>query len=86
MATHSIAGIDGHPAILKERLIGIQANTFWKPHHELDGATALQGAAPEPFTNELVDLHHRFGMRIWGGCCGTNQHHIEAVAKRLGSG
>ena len=72
-------------AMLRDRLIGIQANTSEKPPHELDGAGTLQGAAPEPFADELVNLHHRFGMRILGGCCGTNQHHIEAVAKRLSS-
>jgi homocysteine S-methyltransferase len=83
-----MAGLDGllaTPGVLRDRLLGIQANTSEKPPHELDAAAALQGAPAEPFAEALLELHHRYGMRILGGCCGTDQRHIEAVARRIKS-
>jgi homocysteine S-methyltransferase len=76
-----MAGLDGllsTPGVLRDRLLGIQANTSEKPPHELD-------APAEPFAEALLELHHRYGMRILGGCCGTDQRHIEAVARRIKS-
>jgi methionine synthase I (cobalamin-dependent) len=31
----------------------------------------------------MVDLHRRFGLRILGGCCGTDARHIHSLAARL---
>ena len=81
-----VSGLDSllsGPGRLRDRLIGIQANTSEKPPHELDGAASLQSIAPEPFADAMADLHHRYQMRILGGCCGTDQRHIEAVARRI---
>lgn len=37
--------------------------------------------------NELADYHERFvkeyGVNLVGGCCGTTQHHISEIAKRM---
>ncbi len=68
---------------LRRRLLGIQANTSTQPPEALDGADELLGASPEPFADALFDLHRRCGLKILGGCCGTDQRHIEALARRL---
>lgn len=65
------------------RLMGIQANTSERPPDELDGRATLDGADPGPFADLLTDLNRRYGLKIIGGCCGTDERHIDAVARRL---
>jgi homocysteine S-methyltransferase len=65
------------------RLRGIQANTSALRPEELDGSAVLQSADPEPFADGLMDLHRRFGLKILGGCCGTDHRHITAIAERM---
>lgn len=65
------------------RLWGIQANTSTRTPDELDGRKTLDGASPEPFADMLADLNRRHGLKIIGGCCGTDHRHLAAVARRL---
>lgn len=69
--------------LLRNRLWGIQANTSAKNPDELDGSDALDTAEPEPFADKVANLHTQFGMKVLGGCCGTDHRHIEAIANRL---
>ncbi|HSO19876.1 MAG TPA: homocysteine S-methyltransferase family protein, partial [Desulfosarcina sp.] len=64
--------------LLKGRLLGIQANTSTQRPEALDGSEALDGAEPEGFADDVLALHDRFGMKILGGCCGTDHRHIRA--------
>jgi homocysteine S-methyltransferase len=68
------------------RLIGLQANTSAKAPEELEGLDQLETEAPEIFAEALASLHRNFGLRILGGCCGTDDRHIRALARRLGTG
>jgi homocysteine S-methyltransferase len=77
------AAISQSPAVAR-RLIGLQANTSTKSPEELDNRGSLDGAQPEPFASAMVGLHHWFGTKILGGCCGTDNRHIAAIARRLG--
>ncbi|WP_319407596.1 homocysteine S-methyltransferase family protein [uncultured Desulfosarcina sp.] len=69
--------------LLRNRLWGIQANTSAKNPEELDGSDDLDTAEPEPFADKMATLHTQFGLKVLGGCCGTNHRHIEAIAKRM---
>jgi homocysteine S-methyltransferase len=66
-----------------ERLIGFQANTSARSPEELDGLEQLDGSEPEGFAEELLGLYHKFGIKVIGGCCGTDNRHIEAIAERF---
>jgi homocysteine S-methyltransferase len=77
------AAISQSPAVAR-RVIGLQANTSTRSPEELDRRGALDGAEPEPFANAMVGLHHWFGTKILGGCCGTDNRHIAAIARRIG--
>jgi S-methylmethionine-dependent homocysteine/selenocysteine methylase len=70
-------------SLLQERLIGIQANTSAKSPEELDDSAELQGEDPEVFANSMRQLHEKFGIKLLGGCCGTNQQHIECLAGKI---
>ncbi len=62
------------------RLLGLQANTSTKSPEELDGLASLDTSEPEEFAEAMIALHRRFGIRILGGCCGTDARHIDAIA------
>jgi methionine synthase I (cobalamin-dependent) len=70
-------------SISKNRLIGLQANTSKKSSDELDKLTHLDIEDPKPFSASMIKLYDIFGTRILGGCCGTNNLHIEAIAKKI---
>ncbi len=73
----------GMRALRTGRFLGLQANTSSKSPEELDGAEELEGEAAAEFASGMYDLRSRFGLRVLGGCCGTDAAHIAALARRL---
>jgi homocysteine S-methyltransferase len=67
----------------RDRILGLQANTSPKSPGELEGSEDLETEDPGRFAESMVDLHRRFGLRILGGCCGTDARHIRSLAARL---
>jgi homocysteine S-methyltransferase len=65
-----------------ERLIGLQANTSTRSPEELDGLEFLDSDDPDSFSEAMLELNRRFGTRILGGCCGTDDRHIRSIARR----
>ena len=69
---------------LRERVIGLQANTSRRSPEELDHLDHLDDAdTPAVFADAMLDVHRRFGIKILGGCCGTDDRHIREVAERI---
>ena len=66
-----------------ERFLGIQANTAALPPEELDGREELACSPPNRLAERMVRLQRDFGLRIFGGCCGTDGSHMEELARRL---
>ena len=65
-----------------ERLGGIRANASRKSHAELDGAEALDSGDPDALAAEYRALKPRLpAARILGGCCGTDQRHVERICE-----
>ncbi|MBI4873634.1 MAG: homocysteine S-methyltransferase family protein [Acidobacteria bacterium] len=68
---------------LRPRVLGLQANTSSKTPAEFDGLPCLDTEPPDAFAQAMAALHAEFGLRILGGCCGTDGSHIRALAGRL---
>lgn len=68
-----------------ERFIGIQPNASSLPPHILDGSGEVHNSDPEELAEEVFALEPGIRLRIVGGCCGTDESHLEAIAKRLAS-
>jgi S-methylmethionine-dependent homocysteine/selenocysteine methylase len=68
---------------ITDRLLGFQANTSSKSPDELDNLAYLDTSDPEEFSASMISLHNRFGLKILGGCCGSDSTHITAIAKRI---
>ncbi len=74
-----------HHSFIKDRLIGLQANTSPRSPEELDNLEYLDCEAPDSFANSTVKTARDYGLKIIGGCCGTDERHIEAMAEMLES-
>ncbi len=70
------------PAFFK-RLVGIQANASSLDHAQLDGSEQLQQDPLPDWTRNMVKLNREFGVRILGGCCGTDHIYLKSLADAL---
>lgn len=63
-------------------LHGIVANASRQSHAELDEAEVLDDGDPEELAGQLAALRRdRPGLRILGGCCGTDLRHLAEIAR-----
>jgi homocysteine S-methyltransferase len=66
------------------RVQGVRANASTRSHAELDAAEDLDDGDPATFGREMARLHARVpSLRVLGGCCGTDERHIRAVARAV---
>ena len=70
---------DRQPLELFERLIGCQANASSLDHCDLDQAAELAAESVTDWSEAMRELHTRHGMRILGGCCGTDADYLRAL-------
>ena len=82
---HLDAALAGMPAAAPPtgRLLGLQANASRLSPEALDGRALLDASVPDEFAAAMVRLHRRYGLKILGGCCGTDQRHLQAMAAAL---
>lgn len=71
------------PVQLFDRLLGIQANSSSKSHNELDGAKDLQQDPLPDWGKNMLQLHLKFGVKILGGCCGTDDTYLQYLIDHL---
>jgi len=65
-----------------ERVRGVRANASTLSHAELDEADELDDGDPVDLAARYVDLRpHLPGLSVLGGCCGTDDRHIRAMAE-----
>lgn len=65
------------------RFLGIQANASRKSPDELDGLAELDAEEPEELSDSIIKLSNMGGLKLLGGCCGTDNRHIEAIASKV---
>jgi homocysteine S-methyltransferase len=68
------------PAALFERLMGYLANASSLDHCDLDGAAELQMESVSEWGGLMLELNRHYGLKVLGGCCGTNEEHLEYIA------
>ncbi|WP_238918953.1 homocysteine S-methyltransferase family protein [Clostridium sp. YIM B02555] len=69
--------------LVKSRFCGIQANTSPLSPEELDNYSDLKSSDSVSLAVEMMKLEQYFTPKIFGGCCGTDNTHIEEIAKRI---
>jgi S-methylmethionine-dependent homocysteine/selenocysteine methylase len=60
-----------------KRLIGIQANASSLDHDQLEASKELKSESVEEWGNLMVKLNRNFGLKVLGGCCGTDGKHLQ---------
>ena len=64
-----------------ERIGGIRANASKMSHDELDAAPELDAGDPEELAEDYRGLMRLLpGLRVLGGCCGTDHRHVGAIS------
>lgn len=71
---------------VRQRMIGLLANTAALSPEDLDNNSQLVEEEPEAFGASVAALGADLGLKILGGCCGTDGRHLSALAARLQSG
>ena len=71
------------PQRILSRLIGFQANASSLDHSQLDGAGTLQTDDMSDWGNLMIELNKKFGIKILGGCCGTNYKHLQYIVQNI---
>lgn len=65
-----------------KRILGIKANASTKSHAELDESETLDAGDPIDLGRRYRELTRSFpGVRILGGCCGTDHRHVAAICE-----
>lgn len=64
------------------RIGGIRANASRKSHAELDASPVLDIGDPAELGRQYHELRSRLPrLFVLGGCCGTDQRHVEAICE-----
>lgn len=80
---HVLPGLDADASVLA-RIGALRANASRMSHAELDEAEQLDDGDPHELAAGSAELLRVLpGVRVVGGCCGTDVRHIEAMASLL---
>lgn len=71
------------PDAVFSRLIGFIANASSLDQSELDGAETLKADDISDWGNHMIALNRKFGLKILGGCCGTNAQHLQYIVDKI---
>ena len=64
-----------------QRIGSVRANASRMSHKELDNADALDRGDPEALASDYIALRSVLpGLRVVGGCCGTDHEHIGRIS------
>jgi S-methylmethionine-dependent homocysteine/selenocysteine methylase len=83
LAERGLAAAASVSQVIEHRVRETKANASPLSAAELDRLGHLDAAPPEVWAAAMWPLYERFGLRILGGCCGTDDRHIRALAARM---
>lgn len=79
----ALSSASNQTALVGKRFAGIQANASALSPEELNKSCELKSDEPDELITKMEDLHRYEQIKIFGGCCGTDNRHIEELAKRM---
>jgi homocysteine S-methyltransferase len=72
--------------LVRQRIVGLLANTAALSPEDLNDSAALVEEDPELFGRSVAGMRRELGLKILGGCCGTDGRHIRSLAAQLAAG
>jgi len=79
----ALSSLPNQTELVGKRFAGIQANASPLSPEELDNCCELKSDEPVQLINSMEELRVHMQIKIFGGCCGTDNRHIEELAKRM---
>lgn len=64
----------------RRRVVAFQGNTTTLSPEEIDGAAEIDTVEPRAFAEAVAGLRASSEICVLGGCCGTDERHMNAVA------
>lgn len=61
------------------RLIGFDANASSLDHQDLEGSATTRQDSRETWVEEMLKLNRDHGVKILGGCCGTDDSYLKGL-------
>ena len=75
--------VEGESAAWKDRILALRPNASVKSHDELAESTELDPGNPPELGQQVAELRaHLPHLHILGGCCGTCDAHVAAMARQ----
>ena len=62
-----------------QRLIGFDANASSMDHQDLEGSAITRQDSREDWVAEMLKLNRHHGVKILGGCCGTDDSYLRGL-------
>lgn len=69
--------------LVRTRFRGLEANGSDLSPEELDNAEVIHSSPAEDWADDMMRLYKDYGLKILGGCCGTDHSHMEQLAIRV---
>jgi S-methylmethionine-dependent homocysteine/selenocysteine methylase len=73
------------PVASANRLIGFQANASSLSHSELEAASEVKSEPIMEWTSSMKRLNSELGVKVLGGCCGTDARHLHSLVESVAS-
>jgi len=73
------------PGDIFNRLVGYQANASSLDHCDLEKADELQADDVIEWGQLMLTLNNLYGLKIFGGCCGTSVEHLQYLIENMKS-
>jgi homocysteine S-methyltransferase len=83
VAARAVAKLRADSPTALARLGELKANGSPLPTSELVELNHPEADAPDLFAQEMWELFDPDGLRVLGGCCGTTDEHMRALAKLM---
>lgn len=82
--THILAVVKTMSEPVRKRIGMIRANASAKSHDELDNSSTLDRGDIPVYAADFYSLSRLLpNLKVAGGCCGTDEEHVEAIAEQL---
>ncbi|KGO46251.1 Homocysteine S-methyltransferase [Penicillium expansum] len=83
---HIMIALQGMSDDVRSRIGSIRGNSSLKCHDELDNSVVLDRGDISVWVQEFNGLLNILpGLKVVGGCCGTDEEHVDAIARRIHS-
>jgi len=79
----SFLNLETLPQVPPGRLIGLQANASSLSHAQLEGSKELKSESVAEWGKLMVQLNKDFGVKVLGGCCGTDDKHLKYLTENI---